>query len=736
MENQSTENRQNGYDEKGRLFGEFKEPTYEEWKEAAIALLKGKPFEKSMITKTPEGIALQPIYTREHLDALPHSESLPGYPPYVRGTKVDGNIDNPWLICQEVYAGLPKVFNEKLMNDLFRGQTAVNMALDVPTLTGQDADAQSASKVGYRGVSISTLEDINVAFHDLVLNVLPLHINTGDNPLPITALVGAYLNQNALSIKEIKGIIGYDPLGHLAKMGQLSTTIEGAYDLMASVTKWIASEASEVRTILVEGHPYHDGGADAVQELAYTLATAAEYIRALLDRGLDIESVSKKLAFSFSLGSNFFMELSKVRASRMLYSKLVEAFGGSDEAQKIYTHAKTSSWTKTVYDPYVNMLRNASEAFSGAIAGVDSLSVQPFDEPIREADDFSRRVSRNVQAVLQDECNFIRPIDPAGGSWYIESLTYEIAENAWKLFQDIEASGGMAKMLERGEIQSAVEMKYDEKFKNMAKRKHVWVGVNMYANMTEEKLEMQADAPDEVSKARAQAVQSYRMRSDIFMTSAMLAELGDHYFTTGEISVPKAIAAAENGATLGDIADECRSFKDQVAQGVAVKKQRGASRFESLRDKTNALKKEGKAPKVFLFNMGPIPQHKGRADFTTGFFEVGGFEVLKNDGFNDTELAIEAGLKSGADIGVICSTDATYPELVPQIAQAVKAKNPNMQVIVAGRAPADIEGEYRQAGVDDFIYMGADCYALLSKLQNQAEPNKSLKEGAQDEQVS
>lgn len=710
-----------GYDENGKLFAEFRAPSYQEWQEAATKLLKGKPFEKAMFTKTPEGITLKPIYNKENLEKIPYVESLPGFFPYLRGTKAEGNINQPWDICQEISGALPATFNRNLEKALYKGQTAVKMPLDLPTQFGEDPDQAIIGVVGQKGVSISVLDDLITAFQDLVIDILPFHINVGMHPVPILAMLTAYLEVNSKNLKSLRGVVGYDPLGMLAKHGELRTPLSTAYGAMSDVLKFVKHEKSEVRSILIEGHPYHNGGADAVQELAYTMATATEYIRAMIDRGHDIEVISKSMAFSFSLGSNFFMELSKIRAARVTFAKIIRAFGGSDEAAKIYIHAKTSSWTKTVYDPYVNMLRNASEAFSGAVAGVDSLDVVTFDEAIRESDEFSRRVSRNVQSILQDECRFTQPIDPAGGSWYIESLTYEIAENAWKAFQDIEAAGGMYAMLIAGKIQNTVAEKYEEKFKNMAKRKHVWVGSNMYANMTEEKLKSDTIDYTKILEERKRDVQSYRLKQDLFDVENVLSDLGDHKLKTGEIHLRKAVIAAKHGATLGDIFEVCvRSQDQELAKAEVVKFERGAERFERLRDRTIALKAMGKCPKVFLFNYGKIPKHKARADFSTGFFEVGAFEVLKNNGFLDVDSAIEAGLESGAGIGVICSTDDVYPEIVPVIAKAVKAKT-KMTLIVAGRPTKELEAAYREVGIDHFIYMGADCYGLLSQLQGEVE---------------
>ena len=712
-------NHSEGYDSNGKLFGEFKTPNYEEWKEAAIKLLKGKPFEKSMYTKTPEGITLNPIYNRNNLDDLPYIDSLPGFYPYLRGTKAEGNVVKPWEICQEIYESHPEDFRKALEEALYKGQTALKMTLDLPSQFGYDADHKEALNVGIRGTSISTLQDVSNLLQDLVLNVLPIHINVGMHPVPITALIGAHLKKGEHPFKDLKGVLGYDPLGMLAKHGKLPISLDQAYDAMADVLKFAVKEESVLRTILVEGHPYHNGGADAVQELSFAMSTGTEYLRAMTSRGISINDVASHMAFSFSLGSNFFMELSKIRAARVTWAKIVESFGGNTEAQKIFIHGKTSSWTKTVYDPYVNLLRNASEAFSGAIGGVDSLDVVAFDEPIRASDDFSRRVSRNVQSILQDECRFTQPIDPAGGSWYVESLTHEISEKAWEQFQDIEVNGGMFKQLEKGIIKEEVQDKYEQKFKDMSKRKYRFVGTNMYANMTEEPLDKRKVDADKIKISRAKSVQNYRLKSDMFQVEEKLSLFGDYKLKTGTLSMDIAIDATLSGVTLGDLSEICYRNNNEQTRVESIYFERGAVRFETLRDRTKSLKAEGKCTEIFLFNYGSIPKHKGRADFSTGFFEVGGFEILKNDGYTDIESAVEAGINSGAKIGIICSTDDIYKEVVPQIAKRMKELSSDMTLIVAGRPTPELEKIYRNAGVSHFIYMGADCYGLLTKLQKE-----------------
>ncbi len=695
-----------------RFFSEFSYPTYDEWKVAAEKLLKGKPFEKALLTKTYEGITLQPIYNQENIKDIPHVDSLPGFPPYVRGTKAEGHLSKTWDICQELVVSVPEEFNKVAKHDLERGQTVLNVVLDGATRRGFDPDQASNFNIGKNGLSVSTTEDIKTMLKDIDLETIPFFINAGATSLPLTALLSAFLKETGKSTSILKGCIGADPLGELAKEGSLNIELEKSYDTMASIVNWGKENASELNTILVDGNPYHNAGADGVSELAYVVATGVEYIRALQKRGLNIDEIATKMVFSFSLGSNFFMEIAKIRAARLVWSQIIKEFGGDTESQKMFIHGRTSSWTKTVYDPYVNMLRNTSEAFAGAIAGVDSLHVTPFDEPSREADDFSRRISRNVQSILVEECHFTQPIDPAGGSWYIEFLTNEIANRAWELFQEIEVEGGMNQALINGIIQKAIEEKAEEKFNKMAIRKHIFVGTNMYPNLNEKPLEPRNLDYDALQKERIETVQTYKM-SNKSVESFEFSDSSDQL-------MQKAIEAVLSGATLGNISNGLHMTECQKATVQPLNIHRGAERFEALRQTAeDIIAKNGSMIKMFLVNMGPIPQHKARADFSTGFFEVGGFEVLKNNGFKTVDEAVEATLASGAPIAVICSTDQTYPELVPPIAKKLKEAKPEMKVIVAGNPAKDLEPVYREAGVDDFIHVRANCYELLSNLQKE-----------------
>lgn len=700
-------------------FEEFPPTSYEEWKAATIVALKGGVFEKRMFTKTYEGIQLEPIYTIEDTKNLTHPHSLPGSNWFLRGVHAGGYISTPWKIAQKCAETLPEKFNETAKQELAKGNTSLNIALDTATLQGLDATDADAEKIGDYGVSLSTLQDASQAFADISLTKQDLHVYTGASNVVILAMLAALAKANGQNYKNMSGCIGADPVGALAASGSLPCSLDEMFDELAHTTVWAAEHMPQMRTILIKGEVYHDGGANSIQEIAYAMSTAIAYIRSLQTRELDVNTIAKQFRFSFALGSNFFMEIAKIRAARMIWAQIVEAFGGDSDAQKINIHARTSFFTKTVYDPYVNMLRTTTESFSGVVSGVDSMEVGCFDEAIRPADEFSRRIARNTQLLLQNECNLIQPVDPAGGSWYIETLTQQVAEKAWALIQEIDGQGGMVQCLQAGTIQSAIAGVLKDRFNNLANRSDRAVGTNMYPNMTEQPLEVPDRSPVTTKVVRTQAIEEYRSEIDLPFCKARLEEILPAANGQAGQLIDAAIKAFQAGASVGEIRRLLNTDEREEIAVEPIRVRRWTEQFEAMRDRTAAhVANTGDNVKVFLTNLGPIPQHKARADFSTGFMEVAAFEVLKNDGFPTLEEAGQAALDSGADVAIICSTDDTYPEMVPPLARMIKAGKPEMKVILAGAPAKEFESSYREAGVDDFIHVKANCYQILSQLQD------------------
>lgn len=706
---------------------DFSQPTFAEWKAEAEKSLKGAPYEKVLVTRTYEGIDLQPIYTAADLSGLTHLEQKPGFSYYARGNRCDGYLVRPWEICQHVPAVYPAEFNEKLTYDLDRGQTGIIMPLDRASQNGLDPDCPGGkNNTGKDGLSISTLDDFAMALRGIDPGHFPLHILPGFSGLTSLMLLVAHLKKQNKYIDNVKGSLDTDPLGFLVENGSLPISLETAYDHLAQVTHWAANCTPFFKTIGVSGLPYHNGGADGVTELACALATAVEYINALLERNLSIDAIAGRIRFTFGIGPTYFMEVAKLRAARILWAKIIEAYGGSKESQKMTIHGRTSWFNQTAYDPYVNMLRTTTEAFSAIVAGVDSLETNPFNEVFGDGDEFGRRVARNTQVLLKEESRLEQLIDPAGGSYFVEKLTHDVAEKTWKHFQDIQAKGGTWELLHKGSIQAEVEGVYEKRKENIAKRKLVIIGTNVSANVKEKKLKSSFPDFQMVAQEREKYMDTFRQNRDNQGTTAReekLGELKQEMISRANDVIKLGAEAFLAGASLGEVWLAVLGDQPFSSLPVApiIKPHRGAEIFEELRDAVEIYKEaHGSAPQVFLATMGPISQYKPRADFSQSFFEVGGFEVIYPHtdtgwGFDKPEAAVVAAVNSGADITVICSTDDTYPELVPLITKQLKEKHKGMLVVLAGYPKDQIES-HKASGVDEFIFLGANAYQILAGL--------------------
>lgn len=698
---------------KDTLFTQFPVPTYEQWREAAEKSLKGASFDAKLLTKTYEGIVRQPIYRTEDVATLPQLDVEPGQAPFVRGTKSPyGGGAQRWEVCQEMTASDAKSFNETALADLARGQTMLHLVLDRAARAGLDPDEALPEDIGAGGVSLFSVEDLAEALRGLNLEELPIFIPSGPLGLPVFVLVLAHLEASGCKAGELRGCIGQDPVAALLADGELPYSLDTAFAAMAKMTRWASEHAPQLKTILVQGNAYYESGGHAVAELAFSLATGVDYIQAMLERGLSIEEAAGRMQFSLSVGSDVFMEIAKLRAAKMLWANIVASYGGSTEAQKMKIHARTAAWTKTVYDPYVNMLRATTEAFSAIVGGVDSLHVSAFDEAIRPANEFSRRIARNTQIILEQEAHLAKVADPAGGSWYVEWLTDELAKKAWELFLQVEEKGGMLRALAEGFPQSVIAESAARKEKDIAERKSRIVGTNMYPNPSEQPLPQQA-APA-LHEQRIAELHAHRARTAPSAFSERLAKLAHD----AEDWVGHAVQAALAGATIGDIAKALTRFGQTATVIAPLRTHRAAEAFEALRKQADAYThRTGQRPSVFLAAVGPVAKHKARADFVAEFFAVGGFAVLRPQAYGTAAEAKEAALASGAKITVICSDDASYPELVPPLAQALKQEAADMTVLLAGLPDAEQLAAYKAAGVDDCIHLRSNCYQMLRELQ-------------------
>ena len=699
----------------GKLLAEFPPVSYDQWRKLVETELKGAQFDKKMLTATYEGITLKPLYQQADVAKLSFTNSLPGFAPFVRGTSASGFVKEPWAVSQEITCASPAEFNQAVRNSVDRGLNALNMVLDRATRDGHDPDWAQPEDVGSGGLSVATLDDLDRALEGVDLEKTSLFVRSGASALPFAALLVALAKKRRKTAAQLRGCIEMDPLGVLAHEGRLPQSLAGAYREMATLTRWSATHAPKLQTVCVHSRAWHESGGSAVQELVFTLATGVEYLRQLNALGVEVNVAAPRIRFAVTVGANFFMEIAKLRALRMLWSRAVAAAGGNEAAQKITLHVRTAQWNQTVVDPYNNLLRATVEAFAGVLGGCDSMQVAAFDQVVRPPDDFSLRIARNTQLVLQKECALDHVVDPAGGSWYVESLTGELATRAWALFQEVEKLGGMEAALRAGYPQQAVAATAVERIKAVARRRDSIVGVNQYANPKEKPLEVPTVDTKAFHKKRAQQIAAHRTSLDQAENQIVLDHLAEVIGPKAANSFEACVAAAGAGATLGELTRAIRIVDSPCQPITPVCLTRAAAPVEGLRA---AMNRQPAPVPVFLCNLGSLKEYKARADFARGFFSVGGYDVISPAGFKTPEDAATAFFKSKAPVAVICSTDENYPTLVPALIAEIRANKPDALFVLAGYPPEQIEA-HKKSGVNEFIHIRADALEVLSKIHNQ-----------------
>lgn len=680
------------------LLAEFAPHTYEQWHDAAEALLKGAPFEKLLVSKTYEDITIQPIYRREDIADLEHRKDLPGSGSLVRGSQAGGFLKAGWEISQELCEGAPEQWNTLAHQGLNGAQSELNVILSETTSKGCDLD--EANRVSC-GLELETLGDMEAALDGVAIDFISTFWRSGAGSVPVAAVFFALAKKQGIALEKLRGCFDVDPLADLGLHGDTPQNLETRFDHMAALTKFAIRSAPKMQTICVQGNLYHNSGASSTQELGYIIATAVCYIEKMKERGIEPAEVIPRMRISLAVGSDYFMEISKVRATRWLWTKMAEAYGVTDTS--VYIHAQTSIWNKTCYDANTNMLRATSEAFAAVVAGVDGMHIGPYDEIAGATSEFSRRIARNIHIILREECGLDQVIDPAGGSNYIEWLTDQVAGNAWKIFQDIDKDGGMIASLESGSIQSQIDATYQKKRQNVRIRRDRIVGANMYPDLKGGRLEGKPNG-----ESSHPAGQGDR-RSNV-------PELAGIVPSADAEMVEKTIVAAEAGATIGQIGEATGLHECGTSMIPKVPQRRAAEEFESLRDAcADYEKRSGSQPTILQLNMGPSRRYRLRADWTASFFEAGGFHVDGAVDFQEIPEAVAALKHSAATIAVVTSDDATYLECVEPLAKAVKAARPEVALLVAG-APGDNEKAWRGAGVDDFVHVRVNNYEMNHQL--------------------
>ncbi|MEI6576454.1 MAG: acyl-CoA mutase large subunit family protein [Bacteroidota bacterium] len=615
-----------------RLFAEFPPNSRSEWEDQISKDLKGADYEKKLIWKTYEGIAVKPYYSQEDLENLATMGSPAGAFPYIRGNRNHGNT---WEIRQDIFTDEPLEANKYAV----------------------EAIRQGAEGIGFYIARTKEVEEMNKLFDNIDLEKTAVHFLNARHYPTLLDLFIKYLDFTGLDHNKIKGSLNYDPISYALLHGDFYRGRSKDFDEAPEMIRKAQKEIPGFRLININGQHFHQAGGDVVQEIACTLASGLAYLSELTDRGLGVDEITPHLQFTLAIGSNYFLEISKIRAIRMLWARIIEQYNPVNaDSCKMYLHSTTSQWNKTLYDPYVNLLRTTTETMAAAIAGSEAITVSPFDLAYKAPDEFSYHIARNQQILLKEESWLDKVADPAAGSYYIESLTAQLADKTWALFQDIETKGGMIACIEEGFIQQMIARTAAQKEDDIASRKMVLLGTNQYPNQAEVMLD--------------------------------------------RINKPLQGPRPDNTATFE-----------------TLKLSRASQSFEDLRLRTEKyIINGGRTPKVFLFNYGSLAYQKARATFSTNFFACAGFEIVDPDGFLTVDEGIAACVKERPAIIVFCSSDEEYADLLQKACPELRQQCVSSMLVLAGY-PKDQLETFSKLGIKEFIHVRSNILQTLTTFQ-------------------
>lgn len=604
-----------------KLFEEFPAVSTEQWEAVIEKDLKGADYNKKLVWKTAEGFQVRPYYRAENLKDIAWADIKPGEFPYIRGNKQQ---DNTWLVCEDIVVKDYHSANKKALEAIERGANAISFRLE--------------NEKAYDTVEISGL------LNGIDAQKVEITFYNNKYHLPLLEMMS--------KIPEIHGSLNYDPLTRYIRRGTWFVTENTDMELAAILTK---AEIPGVQTLGVNAHVFTNAGATISQEMGIALSIGVEYIDQMLDKGLTIDEIAPKMRFNVAVGQNYFMEMAKMRAYRMLWAEILKAYGAKEENCKMHIHAFNALINMSLYDPYVNMLRTTTGTMSAVLGGVDSFSVTPFDATFEETTEFADRIARNQQLILKEEAHFDKVADPAAGSYYIENLTLSLENAAWGIFNQIEDEGGYLASVRKGTIQAIVKESAAKRFSNLATRRETILGTNQFPNFTET---MKFNPAEWVFKA------------------------------------------------------DCK--RDEKADVETIVTFRVAQQFEAMRYATDVYAQMNKRPVAWMFTYGNLAMLKARANFASNFFACAGFAVQDNAGFKTLEAGIEAARQAKPEIVVICSSDEEYGE-----GNALRIFNElkNDAIVVLAGNPEGTADILKEAGMEYFIHVKSNVLETLQSFQ-------------------
>lgn len=604
-----------------RLFSEFAAPTTQEWLDKIEVDLKGADFNKKLVWRTNEGFNVQPFYRREDVLKLKTPEALPGEFPFVRGNKKD---NNEWYVRQNIVAEDAAEANAKALDILNKGVDSLGFRIPGDKVSAEFID--------------TLLRDIRCDIVEVSFRTCPCHV------LELTNILTAYFEKQGYDKEKLVGGIGFDPIEKMLMKGKDTSKLLANAPVLVEKLK----DYPNMRCIMVHSEALNNSGAYIVQELGYALAWGNEYLHQLVEAGVDVDLAARSIKFYMGVSENYFMEIAKFRAARLLWAEIVKQYEPKcDCSCKMIVNAQTTTYNKTMFDSYVNLLRTQTETMSAALAGVHSIVVTPFDAVYEQPTEFSERIARNQQLLLKEESHFDKVVDPSAGSYYIEELTHSLADVAWKLFLKVEEEGGFLAAVKAGTVQDDINATNDKRHADAAKRKEFILGTNQFPNFTE----------------------------------------------------------TSDGKAAQTCSCACGHKHEPTLKAISTT--RLAADFEQLR---LATEQSGKTPVAFMLTIGNLAWRQARAQFSSNFLACAGYKIIDNLGFDTVEEGVDAALKAGADIVVLCSSDDEYATYAIPAYQYLDGR---AMFIVAG-APACME-ELKAAGIENFVHVKCNVLETLKE---------------------
>lgn len=694
-----------------------------DWQRLAEKELRGKSVEELDWT-TLEGIKVKPVYSEEDLKEIEHLGNLPGFEPYVRGVKATMYAGRPWTIRQYAGYSTAEESNAFYKRGLAAGQQGVSVAFDLATHRGYDSDHERViGDVGKAGVAIDSVEDMKILFDGIPLNEISVSMTMNGAVIPVLANFIVAGEEQGHKKSDLSGTIQNDILKEFMVRNTYIYPPEPSMRIVADIIEYTSSEMPKFNSISISGYHMQEAGASLVQELAYTLADGKEYAKKAIEKGLDIDAFAGRLSFFFAIGMNFFMEAAKLRAARLLWHRIMTDLGAKNPRSKMLrTHCQTSGVSLQEQDPYNNVIRTAYEAMSAVLGGTQSLHTNALDEAMALPTDFSARIARNTQLILQEETGVSNVVDPLAGSYYVEKLTADLADAAWRLIEEVDEMGGMTKAVAAGMPKLRIEETAAKRQADIDRGDQVIVGVNKYRLTQEDELDIRDIDNDAVRAAQVKRLENIKKERDEKTCSAALLNL-EKAAEGGDNLLEAAVEASRARATVGEISMAMEKVfgrhraEVKTLAGVYGAAYEGDEDFIAIQHELEKFTKdEGRRPRMLVVKMGQDGHDRGAKVIATAFADIG-FDVDVGPLFQTPEEAAQDAIDNDVHVIGISSQAAGHKTLAPKLIEALKSRDAGDILVICGGVIPQQDYEFLyEKGVKAIFGPGTNIPAAASKI--------------------